>query len=149
MSKKEKKKGAFQRPKGNKKKWFPQEQWKLVRKKKVFALVTSTGKIFTVLIPTPWNNDVWAPALECMPEKMGWIMTALRESIVKLNDSVPMSIEDGADKPTIVFAKDEGDLVSMVAMSTQMQISIKYDGDIPEGVPGEIKKGMLIVKINQ
>ena len=96
-----------------------------------------------------WANDVWAPALECMPEKMRWIMNALRESIVELNDSAPMSIEDGADRPTIVFTKDEGELVSMVAMSTQMQISIKYDGDIPEGVPGEIKKGMLIVKINQ
>jgi len=96
-----------------------------------------------------WSNDIWAPALEYMPEKMGWIMTALRESIVKLNDSAPMSIEDDADKPTIVFTKDDGNLVSMVAMSTQMQISIKYDGEIPEGVPGEIKKGMLIVKINQ
>ena len=96
-----------------------------------------------------WANDVWAPALACMPEKMGWIMTALRESIVKLNDSAPMSIEAGADKPTIVFTKGDGDLVSMVAMSNQMQICIKYEGEIPEGVSGEIKKGMLIVKINQ
>ena len=60
MNKKEKKQGAFQRPKGNKQKWFPKVQWQLVKKKKVFALITSTGKIFTVLIPTPWNNEVWA-----------------------------------------------------------------------------------------
>ena len=96
-----------------------------------------------------WNNDVWAPALACMPNKMGWIMTALRDSIVNLNVSAPMSIEDDADKPTIVFTKGDENLVSMVAMSSQMQISIKYDGEIPEGVSGNIKEGMLIVKINQ
>lgn len=96
-----------------------------------------------------WNNDVWLPALKCMPDKMSWIMTALRESIINLNESAPMSIEDDADRPTIVFTKDDENLVSMVAMSTQMQINIKYDGEIPKGVPGEIKKGMLILKINQ
>jgi hypothetical protein len=96
-----------------------------------------------------WNNDIWVPAMECMPEKMGWIMTALRESIVNLNDSAPMSIEDDAEKPTIVFTKDDENLVSIVAMSKEIQISIKYDGEIPDGVPGDIKKGMLILKINQ
>ena len=96
-----------------------------------------------------WSNDVWAPALECMPEKMGWIMTALRESIVKLNDSAPMSIEYGADKPTIVFTEGGEKLVSMVAMSNKLQISIKYDGEIPEKIPGDVKKGFLIVNIDQ
>jgi hypothetical protein len=96
-----------------------------------------------------WNNDAWLPALKCMPDKMSWIMTALRESIINLNESAPMSIEDDADKPTIVFTKGDENLVSMVAMSTQMQINIKYDGEIPKGVPGEIKKGILILKINQ
>ena len=96
-----------------------------------------------------WNNDIWVPAMEYMPEKMGWIMTALRESIVNLNDSASMSIEDDAEKPTIVFTKDDENLVSIVALSKEIQISIKYDGEIPDGVPGDIKKGMLILKINQ
>jgi hypothetical protein len=30
-----------------------------------------------------------------------------------------------------------------------MQISIKYDGEIPEKIPGELKKGMLIINVNQ
>jgi len=96
-----------------------------------------------------WNNDVWAPSLECMPEKMSWIMTALRDSIVKLNDFAPMSIDDRAEKPTVIFIKGDEKVVSMVAMSTKMQISIKYDGEIPERIPGDLKKGMLIININQ
>ena len=96
-----------------------------------------------------WNNDVWAPALACMPEKMGWIMTALRDSMIKMNNSASMSVEDVAEKPTIVFTKGEEKLVSMVAMSNKLQISIKYDGEVPEKIPGDIKKGILVVNINQ
>jgi hypothetical protein len=95
-----------------------------------------------------WNNDIWVPAMDCMPEKMGWIMTALRDSIIKINESAPMSIE-GSDKPTIVFKKGDEELVSLVALSNKMQISIKYDGEIPEKIPGEMKKGMLIINVNQ
>jgi hypothetical protein len=95
-----------------------------------------------------WNNDIWVPAMDCMPEKMGWIMTALRDSIIKINESAPMSIE-GSDKPTIVFKKGDEELVSLVALSNKMQISIKYDGEIPEKIPGELKKGMLIINVNQ
>ncbi len=96
-----------------------------------------------------WNSDVWIPSLECMPEKMGWIMTALRDSIIKLNDLAPMSIDDSAEKPTIVFIKGDEKLVSIVALSKEMQISIKYDGEIPEKIPGDFKKGMLIMNLNQ
>ena len=96
-----------------------------------------------------WNNDVWVPALDCMPEKMNWIMTALRDSIIKMNDSAPMSIETGAEKPTIVFTKGDEELVSLVAMSNKMQISLKYDGEIPEKIPGDLKKGILTININQ
>lgn len=95
-----------------------------------------------------WNNDIWVPAMDCMPEKMGWIMTALRDSIIKINESAPMSIED-SDKPTIVFRKGDEELVSLVALSNKMQINIKYDGEIPEKIPGEVKKGMLIINVNQ
>ena len=31
----------------------------------------------------------------------------------------------------------------MVAMSTQMQIICSDDGEIPEKIPGDLKKGML------
>ena len=40
-------------------------------------------------------------------------------------------------------------MVSLVALSNKMQINIKYDGEIPEKIPGEVKKGMLIINVNQ
>ena len=38
-----------------------------------------------------------------------------------LNDSASMSIEDDAEKPTIVFTKDDENLVSIVALSKEIQ----------------------------
>ena len=56
MSKKERKKGPFQRPK----KWYPRKHWQHVRKQKLFALTTSNGQVLTILIPKPYNKHVWA-----------------------------------------------------------------------------------------
>ena len=56
MNSKERKKAKFQRPK----RWFAKEEWKKVRKQKVFGFTASNGKQLTFLLPSPWNQDVWA-----------------------------------------------------------------------------------------
>jgi len=56
MTKAEKKKAAFQRPK----RWFPKKEWQKVKKQKVFGLTTSNGKSLAFLVPSPWNTEVWA-----------------------------------------------------------------------------------------
>ena len=56
MTKAEKKKPQFQRPK----KWFPKKDWQKVKKQKVFGLTTSNGKMLHFCVPSPWTADVWA-----------------------------------------------------------------------------------------
>ena len=56
MSKAERQLPAFQRPK----KWFNKAEWKTTKKQKVFGLTTSSGKICTFLVPSPFNAEVWA-----------------------------------------------------------------------------------------
>ena len=59
-----------------------------------------------------------------------------------------MSIEDNADKPTIVFTKDDENLVPWLQCLHKCKL-IKYDGKFQKASPGRSKKGMLILKINQ
>ena len=56
MTKKEKKKPAFARPK----KWFEPKDWKTVKKVKVFGMTTSNGKSLAFVCPTPWTAADWA-----------------------------------------------------------------------------------------
>ena len=56
MTKKEKKQGAFQRPK----KWFPKDQYKTVKKQTVFGLTTSNGKSLQFLVDKPRSGEQWA-----------------------------------------------------------------------------------------
>ena len=56
MNEKEKKQAAFQRPK----KWFGKEEWKKVKKQKVFGFTTSNGKKLAFLVPKPWSGEEWA-----------------------------------------------------------------------------------------
>ena len=56
MTKKERKKPEFQRPK----KWFPGKEWKKVKKQKVFGFTASNGKQLSFLVPTPWSTKIWA-----------------------------------------------------------------------------------------
>ena len=60
MSKAEKKKPEFQRPK----KWFPQKEYKKTTKVKLFGLTTSTGKIFTSLFPNGYSAQTWAKIVD-------------------------------------------------------------------------------------
>lgn len=67
MSDAERRLPAFQRPK----KWFNKEEWKKVRQQKLFAMTTSKGEIFTILIPSPFDKFVWA---EMVKQKLGpWL----------------------------------------------------------------------------
>ena len=56
MNKKEKKQGPFLRPK----RWFKKEDWKKVKKQKVFGITTSNGKVLAFLVPKPWSAEQWA-----------------------------------------------------------------------------------------
>ena len=56
MTKEEKKKPAFTRPK----RWFKQSEWRRVIKQKVFGFTTSTGQKLAFLVPEPWNSEQWA-----------------------------------------------------------------------------------------
>ena len=56
MSKAERLKPAFQRPKH----WFPKKQYQKVKKVKVFGFTASTGAQLNFLVPTPWDSAVWA-----------------------------------------------------------------------------------------
>ena len=56
MTKSERKKPEFQRPK----RWFPKKDWKQVRKQKVFGLTTSNGKKLCFLVPKPLTSKDWA-----------------------------------------------------------------------------------------
>ena len=56
MTKAERKKPEFQRPK----RWFPKQDWKQVKKQKVFGLTTSNGKTLCFLVPKPFTSKDWA-----------------------------------------------------------------------------------------
>lgn len=56
MTKQEKKKPAFVRPK----RWFPKKEYKLVKKQKAFGFTTSNGQSIAFLLPNPWNHQQWA-----------------------------------------------------------------------------------------
>jgi hypothetical protein len=56
MTKAEKKKPEFQRPK----RWFPKKDWKRTQKQKVFGLTTSNGRKLCFLVPKPWTSADWA-----------------------------------------------------------------------------------------
>jgi len=59
MTKKEKMKPAFVRPK----RWFLKKDYKLVKKQKVFGFTTSTGSSLAFLVPTPFTTEKWAVLL--------------------------------------------------------------------------------------
>ena len=56
MTKKERSKPEFQRPK----RWFPGEEYKKTKKQKVFGFTASNGKMLAFLVPKTWNTEVWA-----------------------------------------------------------------------------------------
>ena len=56
MTKKEKQKPEFSRPK----RWFPQKDWRMVKKQKVFGMTASTGDVLAFLVPHPWSTELWA-----------------------------------------------------------------------------------------
>ena len=56
MTKKERIKPAFQRPK----RWFPGKDWKKVKKQKVMGFTSSNGKQLAFLVPSPWSSAIWA-----------------------------------------------------------------------------------------
>ena len=56
MTKAEKKKPAFARPK----RWFPKKDYKLVKKQKAFGFTTSNGQSLAFLVPKPWSTEGWA-----------------------------------------------------------------------------------------
>jgi hypothetical protein len=56
MKKSEKKLPAFVRPR----RWFPNKEWKKVKKQKVFGMTTSNGKSLAFLTPSPWSAEQWA-----------------------------------------------------------------------------------------
>jgi len=67
MTKEERKKQAFQRPK----RWFPGKLWKLTRKQKIFGLTTSNGKIFTCLIPMGEKEWTATKFAEIVKKRLG------------------------------------------------------------------------------
>ena len=56
MNEKEKKMGAFQRPK----RWFSGTQWKKTKQCKVFSLTASNGKQLSWVVPKPYTGELWA-----------------------------------------------------------------------------------------
>ena len=56
MTKAERKKAKFQRPK----KWFAKKLYKLTRKQWVFGMTTSNGKSLQFLVHTPRTGEQWA-----------------------------------------------------------------------------------------
>ncbi len=56
MSKRERKKSDFQRPK----RWFKKKDWKKTKKQKVFGMTTSNWKMLAFLVPKPWSAEQWA-----------------------------------------------------------------------------------------
>ena len=60
MNEKEKYQEAFQRPK----KWFEGEDWKHVRKQKVFGFTTSNGKVCAFLVPPSYTGEKWAKDID-------------------------------------------------------------------------------------
>ena len=56
MTTKEKKKGAFQRPK----RWFKKSDYKTTKKQWVFGMTTSTGKSLQFLVSKPRTAEQWA-----------------------------------------------------------------------------------------
>jgi transposase len=60
MTKAERRKPAFQRPK----RWFPKEVWKATKKQKVFGITTSNGHKLAFLVPKPWSTALWAKEIK-------------------------------------------------------------------------------------
>ena len=56
MNEKEKKMGAFQRPK----RWFAGSQWKKTKQYKVFSLTASNGNQLTWGVPKAYTGELWA-----------------------------------------------------------------------------------------
>ena len=56
MTNAERRQAAFQRPK----RWFSKDDWKKVKKQKVFGFTTSNGKSLAFLCAKPWNKEQWA-----------------------------------------------------------------------------------------
>ena len=74
MNEKEKYQEEFQRPK----KWFPGDEWKFVKKQKVFGFTTSNGKVCAFLVPANYTGEKWAKDIDrkvapflkkCFPDK--------------------------------------------------------------------------------
>ena len=56
MNAKERKQGAFQRPK----RWFPRKDYKTTKKQWVFGMTTSNGKSLQFLVAKPRTAEQWA-----------------------------------------------------------------------------------------
>lgn len=60
MTPAESKEGPFLRPK----KWFPSDDWKKVKKQKVFGMTASNGKALYFLVPLKYTSELWAIDVE-------------------------------------------------------------------------------------
>ena len=96
-----------------------------------------------------WNNDIWVPTVGKMPDRFLHIFTAMRETMLAIHELAPMSIDPETEKPTIIFKKGDDITITMEAQSNKLQITFEYDGEIPEKIPGSIKKGKAVIDIPQ
>ena len=60
MKKTERFKPGFLRPKH----WFRKEDWKKIKKVKIFGLTCSNGCSWAVQCPTPWNQKAFAKLIK-------------------------------------------------------------------------------------
>ena len=97
-----------------------------------------------------WNKDNWTPLLKKFPDKMAHLLTAMRQSIIELDELTTMTLVEDSDKPTVKFSDGEVDIIEIEAQSTKIQIRIihQYD-EIPAKIPGVMKKGVLVIDIPQ
>ena len=90
-----------------------------------------------------FQHSVWAPVVKKAASHYTAHLTAMRVSILAMNELVPMEIDESGANLILNFKDANGEYVSLEFQSSQISIKFDYDGDVPDGIPGKTKDGQI------
>ena len=96
-----------------------------------------------------FQQGVWEPVVKKAASHYAPHLTAMRVSILAMNELVPMEIDESGANLILNFKDAKEEYLSLEFQSSQISIKFDYDGDVPDGIPGKAKDGQIAIGLNK
>ena len=96
-----------------------------------------------------FQQGVWEPVVKKAADFFAPHLTAMRVSILAMNELVPMEIDESGANLILNFKDANGEYVNIEFQKSKINIKFDYEGELPDRIPGEIKSGKLVVGLDK